>query len=149
MPQKLVTVAAPAAGADWTVTVPAGEYWVVIAANAQLVTDANVAARGPKLAFDAGAAADTFYETGNSGTGQAASTTKQYSFGPGCAMETASPASGVFSTFPLPVAPPAMILFPGYRIRMITGAIQVGDQWSNIRLLVMSETMEQTLRKMQ
>jgi len=136
MPQILVTQANPAAGADFTVTVPAGKFWRVLSVSAQLVTDATVAARGPKLALDDGTT--IFYECVNSGTGQAASSTCQYSFAPGCSMETASPASGVFKNFPIPEC----ILMAGYRLRMITGAIQVGDQWSAIRVLVDEEVME-------
>lgn len=142
MAQVKVTQANPAAGADFTVTVPSGKFWRLLTMIATLQTSAVVAARAVKLFIDDGT--DNLYETGNNDTGHSASITAQYSFAPGCPMSTtAVPASAVLRHFPVP----EMVLMPGYRIRIVTGALDVGDQWSAIKLLVDEELMEFPLNK--
>jgi len=141
MPQLLVTTGNPAAGADYTITVPAGKYWRIVSHTAQLVTDANVAARNYKFIIDDGTT--PVFETGGSGTGQAATSTCQYTVSPLAVMEAVSPASAVFKNFAIP----EMVLAPGWRLRVLTGAIQVGDQWSNIRTLVDEELNEWALNR--
>jgi hypothetical protein len=81
-PGKITTVsAAPAAGADWTVTCPIGERWKVLGAFFYLVTSATVATRVPVLRnFDASGHTTAFY---GPPSGQAASLTVQYAFTPG------------------------------------------------------------------
>jgi uncharacterized Ntn-hydrolase superfamily protein len=145
MPQKVVTVANPAAGADFTATVPAGEFWIVLAVAALLTSDATVQNRTVKLIIDNGT--DTLFQGGNSGTGQQASVAGQYSFAPNLIMELAQVIGGLVRFFPIPGGTVPIVLSPGYRVRSATGSLAAGDQWSNIRLVVLAEVSERGLRK--
>src|SRR6516162_1693189 len=49
--KRPVAITTPAAGANWTVTVPGGRMWRPIAINATLVTSAAVANRIPGIQF--------------------------------------------------------------------------------------------------
>lgn len=114
------TGADPAAGAEISQTVTAGQRWRLQAFTFTLVTDATVANRNVSIVLDDGA--DVFYRAG-SNFNQVASTTVVY---------TASGHGQLGSTLNnvvlIPLPQPCM-LFQGWRIRTITGAIAAGDNF--------------------
>lgn len=122
-----LAIANPAAGADWSQSVPTAARWLVRGGAATLVTSVAVATRQVALVIDDGV--NTLF-TIEAGTTQLASLTQVYSLLPGQTTAT------LIST-QLPIyIPPDLRLFAGWRIRTSTGAIQVTDQWSAIRLLI-------------
>lgn len=122
-----VAGADPAAGAEFSVTVPTGARWRLVGTVATLVTDATVASRVVSLIVDDGATA--VYRAAAQ-TAQTASLTVIYSFGAG--LPSAATAGGV-SVNPLPEQ---LDLASGYRIRSLTAAIVAGDNWGAPQLLV-------------
>lgn len=129
---SVIEVAAPAAGADWTQTVPGRAFWRVLFARAQLVTDATVASRlagvritdGSRSIFDAVLSAAI-----------SASTTTIVNW-----SDSAITNAGVVRTTITPnqvsVTMPELFLLPGFQIQSLTAALQAGDQWSAVRLWV-------------
>jgi len=123
----------PAAGADWSQTVPTAARWLVRGGTATLVTAIAVATRQVAIVIDDGA---NTLMTIEAGVSQAASLTQIYSLLPGQTTST------LIST-QLPIyLPPDLRLLAGWRIRTSTGAIQAADQWSAIRLLI-EESLEE------
>jgi hypothetical protein len=117
----------PAAGAEWSETVPTNARWRLISARASLVTDATVPVRTATVIIDDGTT--TVFSMPATAT-QAASLTFTYEyFGAG----SAGYASGSLIVLPLP---PDIVLAPGWRIRSSTGAIVAGDNWSAPQILV-------------
>lgn len=122
----------PAAGAEFSVTVPAGAFWVFHALRVNFVADANPATRQVRIIFDDGtnevltiaqSSAITAGVTGWISAGAFADRGAQVLTGSGATL------------YHIPV-PPALPLGPGYRIRSSTDAIQVGDDFGAPRLLV-------------
>jgi len=118
---------APAAGADWSQTVPANARWRIRGIRASLATAVAVANRRPRLIVDDGA--NTLLDI-DTNVVQAASLTVAYDWIPGYPSVTTSI---VETEVPLPGD---LQLFPGWRIRSSTDAIQAADQWTAPRLLV-------------
>lgn len=77
---RSVTQANPAAGADFTVTVPAGANWVLNSVSARLVTSATVATRLPALVISDGSGNVVF--NGPTAYGQTATLTWTYTWSP-------------------------------------------------------------------
>ncbi len=127
-----IAVTTPGAGADWTQTVPTGARWRIRGGTAQLVTSAAVATRQVALVIDDGV--NTLF-TSESASTQLAGVTQVYDLLPGGTVTT------LVSTHQPLFQPVDLILSAGWRIRTSTGAIQAGDQWSAIRLLV-EESLE-------
>lgn len=128
-----VPVSNPAAGADWTVTVPTGARWQVQGVTATLATSATVATRVPQFEIrDAGGV--LLYTQGGASVaaGVAAS---QFSWTGGVPQQ----ANNQRAIEPLP---DFCWLAQGMAIDTTTASIQVGDQWSSIRILVV-EWIEQ------
>jgi len=117
----------PAAGAELSETVPAGARWRLLALNATLVTDANVANRRPVFYVDDGT--NVLLNVGTV-TDITASSTIPVNVHPGIGNPISS--AGVHDV-PLP---PGLMLLAGYRIRTVTTLLQAGDNWSAPRLLV-------------
>lgn len=120
---NLVTVTTgtdPAAGAEWSQTVPAGESWQLTSIRFSLVTSAVVANRIPSIVFDNGVTVVGRYATAAS---QAASLTTTYT------GSVDTPSSALLGT-EVVIAIPRMILPSGYRIRSLTTAIDVADDYS-------------------
>ena len=123
-----LAVAQPAAGADWTQTVPTGARWLLHGIYATLATSATAGTRNPLLLVDDGTnrlgAQDTALTQG-------VSLTNDWTWVPG------TPTTGLFAT-PVNVLdlPFPMPMFAGWRIRTVTAALSATDQWSAIRLLV-------------
>lgn len=116
----------PAAGKDWSFTLPAGAGYQLLLATATLVTSAQAGKRFPTLAFQNGDAL-TFFRTVDSAE-VAPSQTASISFGPD--VTTATGNSGDLVT----IGTPFVILDAGWSIAAITSALQTEDQWSAIRL---------------
>jgi hypothetical protein len=117
------SVVAPAAGADWAWTIPAGEYWELVSVYAKLVTSAAVANRFPSLIVGDGVV--TFARSAATGS-QVASLTGFQLWVPGV-----TPASqNNINRGPLPTT----YLGEGESIGSQTDNIDVGDQWSAIYL---------------
>jgi hypothetical protein len=113
----------PAAGAEISQTVPAGEYWTLTSVLAQLVTSATVANRRVHLIVDDGTNVVANY---TAAADQAASATVTYTWDGGGADATAV-RDGVASSGQLPIG--LQLRRPGWRIRTLTSAIDVGDNW--------------------
>lgn len=129
---RLVELGAdPAAGVDWSVTVPAGQVWEVISAYASLVTDATVANRAARLVVGDGTS--TVLSIAPAGL-QVASTTIRYAWlVAGVAYVTGS---GQVAALP------RLVLAPGWTIGTATEGLVVGDNWSAPRLLVIETTVK-------
>lgn len=118
-----VTVAAPAAGADWTLTVPASTVYKLYTLCATLQADATVANRIVVLSVDDGTNKTWGAFTGTNVT---ASQTIVIGWGNVGASNTGSVTGwGIVAPFPL-------YLSAGWRVRVVTGNLQAADQWSNI-----------------
>lgn len=136
---RLVAVTSPSAGADWTVNVPGGVGWVLIAASAKLAASAVVANRNPTLQLSDGSSSVRVVETPAS---TAASVATVYSWARGGGAATTVGATGGASA-----GLPHLPLFGGLSLSTVTGNLDVGDQWSQIVLYVI-ETRERTLNEL-
>lgn len=125
---EVVTLPAPAAGADFTITVPGRELWHPISIRARLATDATVANRATRLEFDDGA---TVFATIRPGGTIAASSNARFGWFHGASQPTGADVGTAFNQ-----AIPRLVMRPGWRILTITSGIGAGDQWSEIALLV-------------
>lgn len=121
---RSITVSNPAAGANFSLTVPAGVAWVLNSVRATLVTSAVVASRSPDLQVKDGSG--NIVMDAVSGVGEPASTTSVWVYGPGLATSTALKASNSVGI------PSGLHLLAGWVIQMNTVNIDVGDQWSTI-----------------
>ncbi len=125
---KIVTLANPAAGADWRHTCPGNAIHRVVAARALLTASAAVANRLPSLVLSDGS--DDF---------AASPVTTAVTAGLAVPISTfpGAPAGGALLTA-LTVASPTdgWQLLPGWSLRVATVALDVADQWSAIRLWV-------------
>jgi hypothetical protein len=110
----------PAAGAEFTVTVPTGKVWRVLGLTVTLVTDANAASRNLQLLFDDGAN-NLFY--GCSTPSQTASTTWTY-FAEASNIQPPAASNNIGI-----IIPGDIMLGPAYRIRSVTAGKQVGDNY--------------------
>lgn len=129
--RRVQPVAQPAAGADWSVTVPAGVLWELLAVRGLFTASAAVANRVPVLGFGSeGVTAAQVPVAANITAGQAITVT--------WAQVGAALAFGLFQIVPLP----RVILEPGDTIGTATGAIDVGDQWSAVRLWLVETTVK-------
>jgi len=119
-------VTTPGAGADWTITVPTGARWELIAASGLFTAAVAAANRQPELIIDDGAnivfAAPT--QT-NITTGQVS----RVSWGAGAG----GPLAGVNLDQSLPI-PNDLYLPAGFRIRSNTPNINAGDTWTAINV---------------
>ncbi len=124
---RSINVGNPAAGADWVQTVPTGARWRLLSVIATFATGA--AARNVSIVLDDGAT--TYFQQGNGGVTQAATTTQTYNYAAGLVMSGTAGSGASLNSAPLPIW---AILPAGHRIR---SAVAGGtDQWSAIQLLV-------------
>lgn len=124
-PNLDVSNAAPAAGTEWTYTVPAGQTLSVETLQFSLTTGVTVANRTVQVIIDDGTNELWRWV---SPTVQAASTTVEY-VGAQSSVEYAAVRNNV-EAFELP----NLVLSPGYRIRTVTVNIQATDQYTAQRL---------------
>jgi len=121
----VVPVDEPAAGADWSLTVPAGHLYHLVAVYGILTTDANVANRRPFLGFTDG---QVTYLTIPPVAAIAASTTEYLNW---------TEHGDAYNSAPCQMMGlPELTLEPGWTIAPTTVNVQVGDQWSSVALLV-------------
>lgn len=118
----VVTAAAPAAGTDFSITVPAGESWQLLSIRYSLTTSIAAANRLTSITFDNGTS--VFCKVPSTQT-QTASLTTAYD-----AMVDIGSSSSLLGT-DVYFAIPRLILPAGYRIRTSTLLIDAGDQYSS------------------
>lgn len=121
-------VAAPAAGAEFTISAPGQGLWRVVSLAFRLVTDANVANRAVSLVASDGTT--TVWRASASAV-QAAGVTIDHGVYAG---SSAALLTGSVAVFALPSD--GLLLLPGWSLRSVTGNIQAGDQYSAIGALV-------------
>lgn len=126
--KRIVTVAQPAAGAGWAVTVPGGRQWRIQGATAQLVTDAVAANRLPIVTLSD--QTTTWWRVGVD-VNIPASTTQLLSLGAGPQVGGSEVAG-----FPITLPLPDMYLPAGTQLTVTTTAEDVGDQWSAIAVMI-------------
>lgn len=124
---RSITNAAPGAGNDFTITVPAGVQWRPISLLATLVTSAAVANRIVSLRI--GATAGLPYCTIPPPVVQTATNTWNYTWGAGLASQAQPP----FNTMPLMLD---FRLHPGHVIFSHVSALDAGDAWNQQVMLV-------------
>jgi hypothetical protein len=125
---KEVPVAAPAVGAEWAQAVPAGVAWEVLSVQQSLATSAVVATRNPMLrALD-----PSGNEVGRIGPAAtlAGSLTNTYTYWPGFGYASS------IGRAQMSLPDPALLLPAGFVLGSVTSALDVGDQYSAIVLMV-------------
>lgn len=122
----LYDVTAPAAGADFTYTVPAGVYGTLQAVTATLATDANAATRHPILQVTRGGKNIALVPNGNFGT---ISSSASYGW-----MVGGVATGGTTTT--VGAALPPINVQPGDIIKSTQSGLQVGDQFSAVEILL-------------
>lgn len=123
-----VFVTAPAAGSDWSYTPQGGRWERIELVHAKLVTSAVVANRQPLFIVQDQNNAELAALPPL--VNQAATTTTRYTWWRGLGATVALLSGRTAS----PLG--ELILRPGWKIGTNTGAIDVGDQWSEISLVV-------------
>ncbi len=117
------TLANPAAGADWTFTVPTNARWRVQSVKGILTTSAAVANRVPRILLNDGAS-NVYIGTPNQSVPAGSNP-----FVSGAPITATAAANVTDVLVPLP---PTMYLEPGYTISSSTVGIQGADQWSGL-----------------
>lgn len=125
---RIVQVAQPAAGAEFSFAAPGSEFWMMYNLTFRFVASAAVANRLVHLIADD--QTDVYFRTPTNQIVAAAGDNRYVGFG-GAPLQAAI---GGEVLFPLPH--PGLLLPPGYRLRSSTDAIDVADQYSAIRALV-------------
>lgn len=110
---------APAAGADWSITVPGGQLWELISVYAQITTAVAVANRLPNLQISDG---DITWLTLPGDAATAASLTGTYVWANG--ISPLSAAHGITAGLPRD-----LYLMPGSVVSVSTDNVQAADQW--------------------
>jgi len=125
---RTLLLPAPAAGTDWTTTVPAGVLWELLMVQYEITTSAAVANRNLRVEVrDENGNGVQRYVTGASVT---ATQTVRANFGAGIGTNT-----GVAGTpGMLPTPPP--VLLPQWTLRSLVQAIDAGDQLGFVALTV-------------
>jgi len=127
---RVLTVANPAAGADWTANVPTLAAWRIWSVRATLTTSATAGNRIPVLRVATGG---TIVFEGIPNQVVAASSTAEYA-------GTPSPTSAGANVPHVQVAVPGVCRVNNGAnsvvVSTLTGNIQAADQWSNIALLI-------------
>lgn len=125
---RTIPIDQPAVGVDFVITPPGGVIWRVISMVARLVTSAVVANRLGVFVADN---TERAWWKGSAGAFETASSTIDYALHTG----VSSPSTGG-SVFYIPVPVQGLLLRPSNRLRSTVTALDVGDQWANIMLLV-------------
>lgn len=126
----VVPVATPAAGADWSLTVPAGHVYHLVSLYGQLVTSAAVATRIPRLSFTDG---DSVFLDLPPFASQVASLTRRYAWAP--AVSGTALGNSILSYLP------DLDLPAGWTIASVTDLIDAADAWTSVKLLVRDLTV--------
>lgn len=123
-----VSVANPAAGADWTATVPAGRRWHVQSVIGTLTTSIAAANRRPRLLVTDGLVTLVAVP---SGVAETASLAWVNVWGDGLVSTN----DGLYVSQGMP----DMYLAAGAQIKTSTAAIDTADQWSGVYVFVTEE----------
>lgn len=123
---KVVTVANPGAGLEWTATVPAGKMWEVLAINWTFTPDATVGNRYSKLRTSDGTTEMSIIRASN-----VLATGTAYDMMYGNSSSVSGSAAGLIMTQWKPIVLPT-----GGYIKSQTVSIQAGDAHTNIYLYV-------------
>lgn len=123
-----VPVAAPGAGAEWTVPVPSGAAWELLSVRDQLVTSAAAANRVATLRLRDADGTELWRIPPVAVQAAAATVRRSYlpAFGYSTAVE--------HETLGLPAGP--QFLATGWQLGSITALLDVADQYSGIVLVV-------------
>jgi hypothetical protein len=125
---RTITPSNPAAGADWSVTVPVGATWVINSVTATFTASAGVANRNPQLQFITAGGAVLFSGVNNTAiTASQAETIVWWNGAP----QAAANANTIYASLMNGVRVPG-----GGAVKVTTLNLQAGDQWSNIVLQV-------------
>lgn len=116
-----ISGANPAANAEWSITIPATQWWLVRAIRATLVTDANAANRRVALSIDDNGG---LVQLIGSAATQVASQTTIYNWAPGNVV--IDDQVGLRQYAPLPNG---LLLPAGTVISSVTTNRQAGDDW--------------------
>lgn len=130
-----VVVTNPAAGADWTQDVPAGEFWTLQSWRGRFQTDATVANRQVNWRLERPAPGLEDLVTFTATVAQAASQIVVYQGTLGVGELPGVRNGGLQMMFPN-----GIVLEPGTRISSVTGSIQAGDTWTEIHLAIIRQT---------
>lgn len=120
------TVANPAAGADWSFTIPTGAKWRIQSVSAQYAASATVNNRAPSIQILQSGVV-VFEGTPNQVI--VASTTAQVTYTSGSSPGAAANVTDVMGPLPSPCWISNALV-----IRSVTKNISAGDQWSNIAI---------------
>lgn len=131
-PYQVIQITNPAAGAEFSYTVPANTRLQILSFRGLFTTDGNAANRNVRATFDDGTNIFASFPMGNGNL--TASKTDTISLFPDAVSFFSD---GGITTIPLP----NVILLPGYRFKSSTTAIQVGDQWSALWFEAKVETL--------
>lgn len=127
---QVIRVPNPAAGAQWSVTVPGDQAWRVLSVAALLTTSAVAGNRSAALLADD---QQSVFMGADSDVAIAANLAVTISWALGLITSTSIVTGGVASA-----GLPDLVLPPGYRLRSATTAFDVADQWSSIAIAVES-----------
>lgn len=133
---RSITGSNPAAGAEVSETVPASARWNLLLFRDQLVTSAVVANRIPQLTIDDGT--NTLLIIPPAAGTQAASTSFSYHWG-NLGYGSNATNNGV------QIGIPSLVLGAGYRIRTLTSALDVGDDYAAPQYLIQEWTVTQLI----
>lgn len=125
---KAVPVAQPAAGADWSASVPAGAAWELLHVKATLTTGAAVANRGPVVRVQDNSGND--FDAYPAAAVQAASLAAEFGWEAGYGAAVTAILNVASMSEPPPLAP------QGGLVKVVTANLQAADQWSGILLTV-------------
>ena len=124
---RMITIAGPAAGAEFVQVVPVRVRWRIRSLFFILTTGAAVANREAGLQWDDGA---LVYGQTYSGVTQLASLSREYTAAPAGIRGAASVAPAIA------IALPDLTLPAGHRLRSVTNALNPADQYAPIRMQV-------------
>jgi hypothetical protein len=127
---RVITVTTPAAGAEWSQTIPAGVRWQLL--DTSFLMTASAAAANRQVALRTTDGATTTAQAGPS-ISQTASQVDQYTFFPGAVQIQGGITPTLYTIFPFP----SLVLLPTHTIGSISQSLQAGDQYSAIRLSVL------------
>lgn len=118
----------PAAGSEFSITVPDQQTWELIWAQATLTTSATVGDRTVAVEL---ASPDDAYIRRTSGATQQASEQIEYTFMPGGTTQTS-----IANELHEIALPPKILMQASDKIFSVTTNLQAGDSWNSIKFLV-------------
>lgn len=135
--QKVIPVPSPAAGAEWTITVPAGVAWELVTILTRFVTSAVVANRLINLDVN-DPDGNRIHRFGTAANVPASQTAV-------APFEAGSGAFGTVTGQSNPLPSPYLVLPAGYILRSNTALLDVGDQYNATFLTVREWSIREAL----